>query len=178
MENLIFLLATSFVLRLSSPRKLKNQFIGSTGCSALLALDEELESSFTSSGDRLYFHEFRERKVTYGMICVQMNEQYDMTLAVEMLTSYMEQLRSTFFILHHTGIHPAADWNSDSSRSFEDYWQDSYHKDWKVKGYTDGRTLCVLYVKNINQVDVRKQDLFLESFHFNPAVPAVSGVKK
>jgi hypothetical protein len=178
MENLIFLLATSFVLRLSAARKFKNKFIGDTGCSALLAFDEELESSITSSGDRLYFHEFRERKVNYGMICVQMDEQYDMTMAVEMLTSYMDSLRGTFFILHNTGIHPAADWNNDLSRSFEDYWQDMQKRDWKIKGYTDGRTLAILYVKNISHVDVKKQELFLDSFHFKPVVPAEFPVKK
>ena len=49
------------------------------------------------------------------------------------------------------------------------YWQDCSKKDWKVKGYTDGKTLAVLYVKNIGHVDVKKQDLFLDSFHFGQA---------
>ena len=32
-----------------------------------------------------------------------------------------------------------------------------------------GKTLAVLYVKNIGNADVKRQDLFLDSFHFGAA---------
>jgi hypothetical protein len=48
-----------------------------------------------------------------------------------------------------------------------DYWQDEEGLDWKVKGYTDGRIIAVLYVKNINDISVEKQDKFLDSFCFS-----------
>lgn len=101
------------------------------------------------------------------MICVDMNQQYSLTEAGEMLQSYIDRLRGPFYILHNTGIHDEADWNSETSKTIVDYWQDYRKKDWKVKGYTNGKTLAVLYVKNIGNVDVKKQDLFLDSFHFN-----------
>lgn len=166
MENLILFLATSFLFRLSSGRKVKNQFIGSTGCSALLASDESLESSTTASGDQLYFHEFKEKNVSYGMICVQMTSEYSLDEAEVLLKSYIDKLKGPFYILHNTGIHDDTDWNSETSKTIVDYWQDRQKKDWKVKGYTNGKILSVLYVKNIGHVDVRKQDLFLDSFHF------------
>lgn len=167
MENLILILATSLVIRFSASKKVKLQSIGNTGCSALLSSDNKLESSLTGSGDQLYFHEFKERSVTYGMICVQMSCTYNLTEAEEMLRSYMDKLRGPFYIFHNTGVHDDADWNSETSKTIVDYWQDSSKKDWKVKGYTNGKTLAVLYVKNIGHVDVKKQDLFLDSFHFN-----------
>lgn len=169
MENLILFLATSFLFRLSSSQKVKNQTIGSTGCSALLA-SEVLDVSATESGDKLYFHEFREKRVSYGMICVEMNEEYNLDEAIEMLTAYIEKLRGPLYILHNTGIQEDSDWNSSLSRTIVDYWQDCEKKDWKVKGYTNGKILAVLYVKNISHVEVSKQDLFLDSFHFNVAV--------
>lgn len=169
MENLILFLATSFLFRLSTSQKVKNQIIGTTGCSALLA-SEELDISKTESGDKLYFHEFKEKKVSYGMICVEMNEQLSVDEASEMLTTYIEKLRGPLYILHNTGIQEDADWNSSQSKTVVDYWQDCDKKDWKVKGYTNGKILAVLYVKNISQVDVSKQDFFLDSFHFNVAV--------
>lgn len=168
MENLILFLATSFLFRLSTSQKVKNQLIGTTGCSALLA-SEELDISTTESGDKLYFHEFKERKVSYGIICVQMNEEYNLEQASEMLRTYIEKLRGPLYILHNTGIQEDADWNSKNSRSIVDYWQDGEKKDWKVKGYTNGKILAVLYVKNISHVAVSKQDFFLDSFHFNVA---------
>ena len=169
MENLIFFLATSIVIRFSSSQRIKLHPIGNTGCSALLSSATSLDSNLTQSGDRIYFHEFKDTGVTYGLICVRMNEEYKLQEAEEMLKSYVEKLRGPFYILHSTGLHDEADWNSETTTTIVDYWQDCNKKDWKVKGYTDGKTLAVLYVKNIGHVDVKKQDLFLDSFHFGQA---------
>jgi hypothetical protein len=46
-----------------------------------------------------------------------------------------------------------------------DYWQDSQGVDYKVKGYTNGRVLAILFVRNISQLDVSLQDQYLDSFH-------------
>lgn len=166
MENLIFLLATSFAIRLNFPRT-KNYLIGNTGCSALLLPDADgLDKTTTTSGDDLYFHESTEGEVTFGMICVQLKNEYELDEAGEMLANYMDKLRGPFFILHHTGQQPCPDWNCETSLTMVDYWQDADGRDWKIKGYTDGRTLAVLYVKNIAETEVKKQDLFLDSFHF------------
>jgi hypothetical protein len=170
MENLILFIATSLVIRFSSSKRIKLQFIDNTGCSALLSSDHKLEATLTQSGDHLYFHEFKNKNVTFGMICVHMNEQYTLAEAEEMLRSYVEKLKAPFYILHNTGIHNDADWNSETTKTIVDYWQDRHKKDWKVKGYTDGKVLAVLYVTNIGHVDVKKQDLFLDSFHFNTVI--------
>lgn len=169
MENLILLLAASLALRFSF-KKIKIQIIGNTGCTALLSSGTKLQSAITQSGDQLYFHEFKDKNVSYGIICVAMNHPYNLQEAEEMLITYMDKLRCPFYILHNTGIHVDADWNCEASKTIVDYWQDYRKKDWKVKGYTNGKTLAVLYVKNIGHADVKNQDLFLDSFHFNTAV--------
>jgi len=169
MENLILFLATSLVVRLSSSKRIKLQFIGDTGCSALLSSDNKTECTLSQSGDQLYFHEFKDKAVTYGMICIQINSECSLEEAEEMLHSYIDKLKGPFYILHNTGIHDDTDWNSETSRTISDYWQDFNKKDWKVKGYTNGKTLAVMYVRNIGHVDVKKQDLFLDSFHFGAA---------
>ncbi len=143
MENLILFLATTLVIRFSSNKRTKLQFIGNTGCYALLSSDNKLDSNLTQSGDRLYFQEFKDNGVTYGMICVQMNDQYELYEAEEMLRCYMANLKGPLYILHNTGIHDDADWNSEATRTVVDYWQDCSKRDWKVKGYTDGKTLAV-----------------------------------
>lgn len=128
MENLILFLATSLVIRLSFSKRTKNHLIGDTGCCALLASDEELEFSPTQSGDHLYFHEFKDRNVTYGIICIQMNNQYSLEESEEMLTAYMDQLKGPFYILHTTGTQDEADWNTETSKTIVDYWQDCQKK--------------------------------------------------
>jgi hypothetical protein len=168
MENLFFLLATSFVLRLSTSRKFKSYFIGNTGCSALM-FTNSFKKTLTPSGDHFHFNEFSERDVTYGIICIDLKQQYELQEATEMLASYIHKLRAPFFILHSTGLSHSSDWNHLSSITMVDYWQDCEREDWKVKGYTNGKTIAILYVKNIGHVEVKKQDLFLDGFHFSAA---------
>ena len=167
MENLLFILATSFVLRLSAPRKFRSCFIGDTGCSVLVFSEDKFDQTKTENGDDLYFYESTEEKVTYGIICISMKETLGLDKATLMLEHYINKLKSPLQILHHTGIAPDEDWNTADSRTVTDYWQDRSKTDWKVKGYTNGRYIAVLYVKNIGQVAVNKQDLFLDSFHYN-----------
>jgi len=167
MENLILLLATSLMVRLTPSKKERNKFIGTTGCSALVfSGDARFHKSVTETGDDLYFHEHEEAGVEYGVICVQLKEQYELWEAADLLKQYIEVLKGPFFILHHTGLKKESDWNSESSHTVVDYWQDGDKQDWKVKGYTNGRHIAVLYVKNISQAEVARQDLFLDSFHF------------
>lgn len=168
MENLIFLFATSFVLRLTSARKFRNYFIGDTGCSvSLLPGCRNFEKVSTKNGDNVYFTEFKEDKVKYGVICITLNSEYDEDRGEALLLNYLNKLRKSFFILHHTGMQASIDWNCRNSVAFEDYWQDIDGNDWKIKAYSNGNAMSILYVKNINDLDVKKQDQFLDSFYFN-----------
>src|SRR4051812_30425931 len=107
MENLIYLLATSFALRFTAPKKFKNIFIGKTGCCALLFSNHRnFQQTTTESGDQLYFQEFTDKKVTYGIICIDLLESCSMEEAIEMLHCYIDKLRSPYFILHQTGVQP------------------------------------------------------------------------
>src|SRR5215207_6674001 len=133
MENLLFLLATTFVFRLSSPRRFKKHMIGDSGCSVLLLpVDGSLDRTTTESGDDLFFHDFTEGPATYGFICIQLQQEYALDDAGEMLASYMDKLQVTFFIMHHTGQQTCADWNAANTKSIVDYWQDDHGHDWKV----------------------------------------------
>ena len=166
MENLLLIIATSFVLRIASPRKTGSYFIGNTGCSILFMNGRRFTRSKTDSGDILYFNEYVENEVTYGVICIDMQTALELPEARKMLTTYMHKLKGPFFIFHCTGPEKSSDWNQEGSVALVDYWQDAVGVDCKVKGYTNGKVLAVLYVRNIAAVDVSKQELFLDSFHF------------
>ncbi len=172
MENLLFLLATSIVLRNTYPRRFKNYFIGNTGCSALMFSGKrKFDYTETETGDEIYFNEFNDKNITYGIICIRLQDEFELEDSAAMLRAYVNKLKGPFFILHSTGLQKEADWNSAITYSAIDYWQDGDGQDWKVKGYTDGRFMSILYVKNISEVDVARQDLFLDSFHFEAATP-------
>jgi hypothetical protein len=127
------------------------------------------KKTITPSGDQFYFNEFSEKNVIYGIICIKLKQEFEIFETTEMLTNYMNKLKAAYFILHNTGLSETKDWNHLSSIVMEDYWQDGEQQDWKVKGYADGKTMAILYVKNIGHLEVKKQDLFLDGFHFNAA---------
>jgi hypothetical protein len=167
MENLIFLFATSFVLRIARPGKFRNYLIGESGCSALfLTNSNKLESVLTKTGDKLYAAEFKEHDVHYGIICINLNQVYDKYESEALLQNYLNKLQQSFKISHNIGIKQAVNWNCPESISYVDYWQDYEKRDWKIRGYINGEVMAILYVKNIGKADVKRQDLFLESFHF------------
>ncbi len=167
MENLLFLFATSIVLRISSNRSAKNHLIADTGCSVFLfSRNMNFETVKTKKGDKLYYKEFYEEGVQYGIICIKLKEFYLLDEAEELLRTYMFKLKKSLCIQQTTGIHRCTNWNDQSSVSVMDYWRDADGEDWKVKGYTNGQVMSVLYIKNISHSDVRKEDLFLDSFYF------------
>jgi hypothetical protein len=168
MENLLLILATSFVLRLSSSKKIRNYRIGLSGCSTLWFNDHPFERTLTRTGDTMHFNEHAEKGVTYGIICIGLDTPYRTDESTTMLVSYLESLREPFGISHFTGITRTRDWNNPHSHTFSDYWQDADGCDWKVKGYTNGTHLAVLYVKNISDADANRQDAFLDGFYFSP----------
>ena len=164
MENLFLFLATSLVLRIPTSR-FKRYFIGNTGCSSLLLSDKNvLHIKKTNDGDTVYFNEHTINGVTYGLIMVQMKEAYTLKQAENILVQYINQSRKPFGISHNISMQVE---NMPAHIKITDYWQDDANVDWKIKGYTNGKSLAVLYVKNISNAAVRDHDAFLNGFQFN-----------
>lgn len=167
MENLIFFLAASLVLYKSS-KKLRRLPIADTRTSVLFFPSPvSFNFSETEDGDKLYFFEQVEKSVTYGILCAQLKTQLTLHEAREIMTGYMTRLHKPFHALYSTGILPCKSLHQkDTCLKVVDYWQDEKGVDWKINSYTNGNIIAVLYVKNINEASVDKQDLFLDSFRF------------
>jgi hypothetical protein len=163
MENLFFFLATSFVLRIASPRF--RRFVICPGCSTLLnSGDKKLHVRYTRDGDKLYFNEYAEDGVTYGMICVQMPAFHLLDEAESILKQYINRVRKPLKIACHLSMEIE---RTSDMLTIEDYWQDAAGLDWKIKGYTNGKILLLLYVKNIANTSVRNHDAFLNGARFS-----------
>ena len=167
MEDLIFLLTASLVLY-KSPKKFRRLQIGDTGCSVhFFSIPVEFDFTETNEGDKMYFTEYEDKNIGYGILCAQLNESLTLEEAQHVMTNYLDRLHKPFNALYNTGIDYCKTWRqAENCVKLVDYWQDENGFDWKIKGYTDGKTIAVLYVKNINETPVEKQDLFLDSFSF------------
>jgi hypothetical protein len=165
MENLFLLLATSLVLRLPKP-KFKRYFLGATGCSIYLVNGKNtIHYKHTKEGDRVYFYDEAVSGVTFGFIGVQMKETSTLEQAENILVQYMNRLRKPLGISVNIQMEIE---KKDRLITITDYWQDEQGLDWKIKGYTNGKTITVLYVKNISDSLVEEQDAFLNGFKFSP----------
>lgn len=156
-------LATSLVLRIPSPR-LRRYFIGNSGATCLLfTAGKSLSVKYTPEKDCIYFNDYTDNGVTYGLICIEMKDLYTKRQAKKILVAYINKMRTPFKIAYNV----AMDIQRKSNVVLvSDYWQDNQCRDWKIKGYTNGKVMAVLYVKNISLAAVKDHDAFLESFRF------------
>ena len=139
--------------------------IGDTNCSVNFSPDAVFDFTESEEGDQLYFAEYTEKNVSYGVLCAKVHSTLPLEEAQEVMGTYLNRLRKPFNALYNTGVDLCQTWDKDdTSIKMVDYWQDEDNLDWKVKGYTDGEFIAVLYVKNINEITVEKQDEFLDSF--------------
>lgn len=163
MENLFVFLATSLVLRATGPRF--KRYIIQPGCSTFLHSSAcTLHVRHTKDGDKVLFNEYVEEGVTYGTICVQMQETYPLEAAETILVNYMNRVRKPMHITCNVSMECKQE---DGQLTITDYWQDGEGTDWKVKGYTNGKIVAVLYVKNIGDTTVSDHDAFLNGFRFS-----------
>lgn len=156
-------LATSFVLRVASPRF--RRYIVFPGCSALLnSSAKNLHVRYTKDGDKLYFNEYAVDGITYGMVCVQMRNVYTLERAENILIQFINRARRPLHIVCNSAMDVEA---NRRVVTITDYWQDKAGIDWKIKGYTNGKNMAFLYVKNITDTAVKNHDAYLNGFRFS-----------
>jgi hypothetical protein len=170
MENLLLFLATAFLVKLSAThRKFVTFFIGNTGCRVdLPATTATFHKSYTIHEDVMYMSEYRQANVYYGIVAVKLNREVEeMDRATDLLDAFISTFHGYFCIEHRTGFDASVTEHDDQVVvSGTDFWQDTKGIDWKVRGWTNGKLMSFLYVKNINEIDTERQDHFLKSFRF------------
>ncbi|MDB5205185.1 MAG: hypothetical protein JWR72_260 [Flavisolibacter sp.] len=166
MENLFMFLATSLILRISAPR-FKRYLIGQSGGTSLLVSgSDQLHIKYTKEGDVIYFSDSAIGNVAYGLICIQMKQLYTLWKAETILVQYINRVRKPLGIAYNISMEIK---KTAGQITITDYWQDNNGTDWKIKGYTNGKTVAVLYVKNITEAAVKEHDAFLNGFKFSQA---------
>jgi hypothetical protein len=171
MENLLLILATTLILSRKQPNPygFKKIAIGRSGCNLLLPNDPgHFRPSFTQNGDLMYYAETEDAGVTYGCVTVVLKEPLDnLAEAEKNLAFFMQTLQKSYSVDYTTGFSfgHMQQYNSQA-RGIVDHWQDAAEVDWKLKGWTNGRILSVVYVSNITDLPVNKVEMFLDSFRF------------
>lgn len=170
MENLILLLTSSFLFR-AAEKKAALTTVSSCGYTALLPAKPVTKRLEDEHGNKVYVGQTNEDGVTYGFATVELDRILNSRCKAEQaLFLFMEDMHASFGIAFTTGLqHGYSHPHSDAVWGMTDYWQDTQGIDWKVKGWTDGRVMTVLYIKDLANAGMAQQEAFLNSFQFNPS---------
>jgi hypothetical protein len=165
---------TAFILSIvySNAQSLKKVPIrdsaGNSGCYVYTYCDFRFETEYSNDSSLVYVSECVKDEVSYGVICVKLQQPSDnLDRAEESLISYLDYLKTSFNIQKSAGYgkgHRLA--KNENTRGVLDYWEDNEKNKWKIKAWTDGKYIGVLYGYSAKELNETKLNVYLESFRF------------
>ncbi len=165
MRNLIILLCFFLISDYSFGQSLKKYTIGASGCSAYFFCNPgnfELNKSPDSSD--VFTGECTNENVVFGVICVKLKDKVsDLANSESMLISYLDYLKGTLNITKSAGYGKGHKLKGrEDTRGVIDYWEDKDKANWKVKGWTDGKFIAIMYCYSTKELPETKINIFLD----------------
>jgi hypothetical protein len=159
-----------FVTTLASAQALKKYAISSSGCSVYMLCDPgEFEMTYSEDSAKVYTGECKADGISYGLICVKLKGAVDAgQQAEDLMITYLDYLKTAFKIKSSAGYGKGHTLEKKpDAKGVIDYWTDDTGNEWKVKAWTDGKFIAVLYVYAAGKLeDSPRQDVYLNSFRF------------
>ena len=152
----------------SNAQSLKKYPISNSGCTVYLFCNPAFDESYSGDSSKVYTAECTKDSVTYGTICVKLlNPVNDINLAEDLVVSYLDFLKKTFTIEHAVGYGRGNRLGSnENTRGVIDYWRDKDNNNWKIKAWTDGRFIGIVYAYTGKELPEARADVVLNSFRF------------
>ena len=168
MKKLTGSLLFMVLINCSNAQSLKKYAIGNSGCSVYTFCNPVFEETYSEDSSKIFTGECEKDTVYYGVICVKLQTATsNLDVAEELVVSYLDFLKKNFEIASAAGYGKGNRLNSnENTRGVIDYWQDKKKNNWKVKGWTDGKFIGIVYVYTQLEVPESKANVFLNSFRF------------
>ncbi|MBL7743610.1 MAG: hypothetical protein JNN00_09090 [Chitinophagaceae bacterium] len=169
MKKLPSIFALLLLLNTSFSQSIKKYPIGSTGCSAYFFCEpSKRDVNYSEDSSAITTQECLNDGIHYGIICVQLKVAItSLSDAEDMMIAYLDYLKTTFKIRSATGYGKGHRLKGrEDTRGIIDYWMDETKDNWKVKSWTDGKFIGVLYAYGTDQKELpeTKVNVFLDSF--------------
>lgn len=168
MKRISLLLASSIYFLISNAQTFKKVPISNSGCSLYTYCDFKFETDYSEDSSQVNVSECEKDGITYGIICVRLSQPAnDLDRAEESLISYLDYLKGSFNIVKSAGYgkgHKLA--NNEKIRGVLDYWEDGDKNYWKIKAWTNGKIIAVLYGISLKELPEQKLNLYLDGFRF------------
>lgn len=169
MKRMIYLVVLLICFTKVSSQSLKKYPIGNSGCSAYFYCDPGLFSlSYSPDSAKVYNKECQEGESSYGVICIKLITAItDLNDAENVLVAYLDYLKPNFKIRSAAGYGKGLRLRGrDDTRGVLDYWKDEDNINYKIKGWTDGKCIAVMYVYSKKELQETKINVFLDGFLF------------
>ncbi|HEX7904292.1 MAG TPA: hypothetical protein VF487_10460 [Chitinophagaceae bacterium] len=167
MPRLILLLLALFIISSAYAQSLKKYSISNSGCSVYMYCDVKgFMTDYSEDSSLVFTGECINADVLYGVICVKLLKPTDdLAIAEEVMLSYLDFLKADFHVKDSAGYgrgHTLP--KNANTRGVIDYWTDTEDQKWKVKAWTDGKFIAVLYGHSLKELPESKLNVFLDSF--------------
>lgn len=164
-RTLFIVFATVISITLTA-QSIKKMPVAHSGCSYYGYCEIRFETSFSQDSSVVYAGECSRDSISWGLICVKLvSLPAGLEQAEEILTAYLNYLKTSFAIQKAAGYGKGHRLNkNENTRGILDYWEDSEKNNWKVKGWTNGKYIAVLYAFSKKELPENKVNLFLDGF--------------
>lgn len=143
--------------------------ISGTGCTVeVFCFPGRFDAYELEDGSTVYADECIKEDITWGIYCVKLLKPVEnLDAAEDTVISYLDFLKIDYGIVSSKGYDKGHKLNKDeTTRGIYDKWEDVDKEKWKIKAWTNGKFIGVLYVHSSKELPDKKVELFLESFRF------------
>ena len=169
MTRLLLLLSFFFCLFNGYTQDPARVAISGTGCTvAVYCFPGRFDAYDLEDGSTVYADECTKGDVVYGINCVKLKKPVmDLAAAEDTVIALLDFMKLDFGIVRAKGYDKGHKLQKDdNTRGVYDTWEDAEKHKWKIKAWTNGNFICVLYMHSGKELPDKKTEVFLEGLRF------------
>lgn len=142
--------------------------LNNSGCFLYSWCDFQFKTEYSQDSSLVFVSECDKDGLKYGVIGIKLRAAFEnLDQAQESLISYLDYLKTSFKITKSAGYGKGHRLNNnENTRGVIDYWEDSDKNNWKIKGWTNGKYIGVLYGYSPKELPESKLNIYLDGFRF------------
>jgi hypothetical protein len=155
---------STFVL--VNAQSLKKYPIGNSGCSVYNFCDIVFDVVPIDSLQNMTFGQCESEEVFYCVVCLKFPKAINNLDSVELFAiKSLGELKVKFDIIKSAGYGKGHRLNNnEATRGVIDYWEDKSANSYKVKAWTDGKYMGILFAYSQKELPETKVNVFLDGF--------------
>ena len=167
-QQLLFFFSTTCFITVNAQDATKVN-ISNTGCTIqVFCFPGRFDSYDLEDGSTVYADDCEKDGVTYGIYCVKLKKPIsELDAAEDTIAAYLDFLKLDYGIVKGKGYDKGHKLNkNDATRGVFDTWEDVDKNKWKIRAWTNGSFICILYMFSGKELSDKKAEIYLEGLRF------------